>query len=114
MEYNMDFFQRILPEEFRGENFSQDAGRNWRQNESLSILESLSSNKERSQYIATAHHMEDQMETILMRILRGVHISNIQGVSFAMTPTLLKFQPIFDTFYCYYFSNRSFLRAVNF
>jgi tRNA(Ile)-lysidine synthase len=81
MEYNMDFFQRILPEEFRGENFSQDAGRNWRQNESLSILESLSSNNEGSQYIATAHHMEDQMETILMRILRGVHISNIQGIA---------------------------------
>ncbi len=32
-------------------------------------------------FICTAHHKEDQVETILMQLIRGSHISSMQGVS---------------------------------
>ena len=31
--------------------------------------------------IATAHHLDDQIETMMMKILRGAHITNLYPVS---------------------------------
>ncbi|MEO0596775.1 MAG: tRNA lysidine(34) synthetase TilS [Chloroflexota bacterium] len=39
-----------------------------------------------AQHIATAHHADDQTETILMHIIRGAGIAGLQGMDFA-TPT---------------------------
>ena len=38
--------------------------------------------QKRPYLIATAHHKEDQVETVLMKLLRGSHISKLQSVSY--------------------------------
>ncbi len=78
--YEMEFFLRTLPEQIQGDKFSQGLARSWRISESLQILDSLPGLPDQK-FIATAHHMEDQIETILMKLLRGAHITNFHGVS---------------------------------
>ena len=61
----------------------QDLARNWRRKESLKLADkicSLNSQQVNKVYIATAHQQEDQVETILMKLLRGVHLSKLQQV----------------------------------
>ncbi|CAN0241154.1 unnamed protein product, partial [Discosporangium mesarthrocarpum] len=81
----------------------QEKARDWRRQESQSILQDLiSQRKVRSDeaeegvggrgeespqgHIAMAHHRDDQMETILLKALRGVHITNIQGMAWEAHP----------------------------
>lgn len=78
----MEFFLRTLPEQIQGDKFSQGLARSWRISQSLQILDSLPG-LPNDKYIATAHHMEDQLETILMKLLRGAHITNFHGVSYS-------------------------------
>ena len=62
----------------------QTSARKWRRSESLALLKELklcSNNTENNRgYIATAHHEDDQVETLLHKLTRGVHISNIYGM----------------------------------
>ena len=58
----------------------QEISRNWRRSECLKILKTASSSSSSSssdRVIATAHHADDQLETFMMKFLRGVHISNL-------------------------------------
>ena len=60
----------------------QQEARDWRRKECLDILKSSSSLSSSSsstveKVIATAHHADDQIETFVMKFLRGVHISNL-------------------------------------
>jgi tRNA(Ile)-lysidine synthase len=47
-----------------------------------SLLASLadSSSSSSSCYVATAHHLGDQAETLLLKLTRGAHISNLRGM----------------------------------
>jgi len=65
----------------KGQSGFQESARKWRCTESQSLLESL-----RGDYIVTAHHADDQIETLLLKILRGVHISKLQGMSWGNGP----------------------------
>ena len=59
---------------------TQEGLRDWRRTEGLAIARQHSSGG----VIATAHHADDQDETILLKLLRGVHLSNLQGMAWRL------------------------------
>jgi len=62
------------------DSFSQDAARNWRRTNLIQLAESLANQKRSCGVILTAHHRDDCDETILLKLLRGAHISNLSGM----------------------------------
>jgi len=58
--------------------FSQDRARQWRRSTMYSLLQSLSS--EQHGVILTAHHRDDSEESMLLKMLRGVHLTNLVGM----------------------------------
>lgn len=81
--------------------FTQDMGREWRRSTMVQLLHQLTDNelntspegKDTTQephkgqnnftklgVIMTAHHLNDSEETILLKLLRGAHISRLQGI----------------------------------
>ena len=63
------------------DKFSQDSARNWRRSKSMELLEKICSNSSISKgVIFTAHHKDDAEETMIMKLLRGVHLSNWSGM----------------------------------
>jgi tRNA(Ile)-lysidine synthase len=68
----------------------QAQSRQWRRSESESILQAWKQEYNRSTiitgkdtkfYIATAHQMDDHVETFFLKLLRGSHISRLYSVS---------------------------------
>jgi tRNA(Ile)-lysidine synthase TilS/MesJ len=89
----MQFFSREFPVELRTDVGLQENARDWRRRECLQIVNQLESdalkrNLKNEQVtgtryvICTAHTRDDQMETLMMKLIRGVHISNFHGVRF--------------------------------
>jgi tRNA(Ile)-lysidine synthase TilS/MesJ len=93
--YGIEYFARELPFSLQ-KNFSQEIGRQWRQKECQSILSSFPKVQGKEKYIATAHHLDDQVETLLLKLIRGTHITRFQSVRFFF------FYKIFDFFYLIY------------
>ena len=58
------------------ERFSQDAARQWRR----SRMMDLRNKQPRRALLLTAHHKDDSEETLLLKLLRGVHITNLSGL----------------------------------
>lgn len=80
--YKFPFYKRQLDPVEKETGF-QDYARNWRKRESLNILDSICQGKSYSdRVVATAHHEDDQLETTLLKLLRGTHISNLYPVSY--------------------------------
>ena len=108
--YKSNFYERILPENERNLVGLQAAARDWRRSECFNVLsnrelnidtksnlqckmtphavnagESSSDsdvwNLSPSSVFATAHHCDDQHETMLLKFLRGAHITHLQPVS---------------------------------
>lgn len=62
-------------------SFSQDAARNWRRANLIQLANVLASkNQSCASVILTAHHRDDCDETVLLKLLRGAHISNLSGM----------------------------------
>ncbi|RYH23736.1 tRNA lysidine(34) synthetase TilS [archaeon] len=57
----------------------QEAARNYRRKTCLKVLKSLFESDNNS-FICFAHHLDDGMETLMLKFLRGVHISNFVAV----------------------------------
>jgi tRNA(Ile)-lysidine synthase len=57
----------------------QESARDWRRAESARVLAGLAS-VSGERFVVTGHHRDDQVETVLMKLLRGVHLSRIQGM----------------------------------
>lgn len=60
--------------------FSQDIARKWRRDKSISLFSDIDGSNSKPGLILSAHHKDDVEETILLKMLRGVHISNISGM----------------------------------
>jgi len=73
-----------LPNQLIESKGIQERSRIWRTAECIDIITKLQShteNKEDSQWVvAMAHQSDDQLETVLLKFLRGVHISQIRGM----------------------------------
>ena len=70
--------------QLKGEDgrFSQDIARKWRRTTSIQLLSKItvSDSYSRTGLILSAHHKDDVEETLLLKMLRGVHITNISGM----------------------------------
>ena len=78
----------------KNNKFSQEIARNWRRKKSLEVMEEIMSsslhiaedNKDIKKSISskgvifTAHHKDDAEETMIMKLLRGVHLTNWSGM----------------------------------
>jgi len=73
-------------------SFTQDRARAWRRKTMYDLLLSLipkNSGKQQQQQkgiLATAHHKDDSVETLMLKLLRGVHISNLTGMEIVSSP----------------------------
>ncbi|CAN0250284.1 unnamed protein product [Scytosiphon promiscuus] len=70
----------------------QERARRWRRSEARDIMSRGLGLAEEGQgdgrrgFIATAHHKDDQVETVLLKALRGAHITNMQGMAWCAPP----------------------------
>ncbi|CAM9432732.1 unnamed protein product, partial [Laminaria digitata] len=62
----------------------QDRARRWRRAEARDILGGML--EEAGGVVATAHHQDDQAETVLMKALRGAHVTKMQGMAWHTHP----------------------------
>jgi len=85
-EHSIDFhcfyWSDVLHSDAR---FSQEIARNWRRTKSIELLTYIigsndDSADERQGLIFTAHHKDDWEETMLLKLMRGVHITNMSGM----------------------------------
>ena len=85
---NLEFHLRTT-RDFQSETSGlQEKARNWRRTEALKLREEI-----RADSILTAHHAEDQLETWLLKWLRGAHLSGLQGMSRSNPPFI---RPLLD------------------
>ena len=85
---NLEFHLRTT-RDFQSETPGlQEKARNWRRAEALKLWEEISADS-----ILTAHHAEDQLETWLLKWLRGAHLSGLQGMSRSDPPFI---RPLLD------------------
>ena len=80
-KYEIPFYCKTSKYLHRGQSGLQEKARKWRILESRNILDSLGGG-----CIATGHHADDQTETILLKLLRGAHISNLKGMCWSKPP----------------------------
>ncbi len=85
---NLEFHLRIT-RDFQSETSGlQEKARNWRRAEAMKLREEI-----RADSILTAHHAEDQLETWLLKWLRGAHLSGLQGMPRSDPPFI---RPLLD------------------
>ncbi len=65
---------KLNPEEAEGQNFQS-----WARDRRYQIFRDIK-HEINADYIATAHHRDDQLETILQKILRGSGLSSLKGM----------------------------------
>ncbi|MGK5090465.1 tRNA lysidine(34) synthetase TilS [Deltaproteobacteria bacterium TL4] len=79
--YHLSFHIKISNDLVSNSKGIQAKARGWRLAESQKILSEIRGNS-----IVTAHHVDDQMETLLLKWLRGCHLSHLQGMSWNAPP----------------------------
>ncbi len=79
--YKIPFHYKTAKHLKPGQTGLQETARKWRTEESKKMLKILEAD-----CIATGHHADDQTETLLLKWLRGTHISNLQGMLWKAPP----------------------------
>ena len=74
-QYEIPFHHKTAKHLKSGQSALQESAREWRIEESCRLLKHLGGGR-----IATGHQADDQLETLLLKLLRGTHISNLQGM----------------------------------
>jgi tRNA(Ile)-lysidine synthetase-like protein len=75
--------------DWHGSTFSQDTARRWRRSKMEEQLGSLLGRKDgQCGMIVTAHHRDDSNETMLLKLLRGVHVTNLSGMQVLTRPSV--------------------------
>ena len=77
-KYKVPYHTVELPEDLRVKVGFQETARDWRRSECEKLIASHSSAG--PVYICTGHNSDDQNETMLLKLLRGVHLSKFQPV----------------------------------
>ena len=80
-QYKIPFHLETANQLKPGQLGLQESARKWRITESQKLLKMIGEGS-----IATGHHADDQTETLLLKWLRGAHISNLQGMSWKSPP----------------------------
>jgi tRNA(Ile)-lysidine synthetase, N-terminal domain len=80
-KYKIPFHFKTAKHLKTGQAGLQETAREWRIEESIEMLKNIGAD-----CIATGHHADDQTETLLMKWLRGTHISNLQGMLWKNPP----------------------------
>ena len=79
--YKIPFHYKTAKHLKPGQAGLQETARKWRTEESIKMLKKVEADS-----IVTGHHADDQTETLLMKWLRGTHISNLQGMLWKAPP----------------------------
>jgi len=79
--YKIPFHYKTAKHLTPGQAGLQENARQWRIEESIKMLKKVGAD-----CIATGHHADDQTETLLLKWLRGTHISNLQGMLWKNPP----------------------------
>ena len=80
-QYKIPFHFKTAKHLKTGQAGLQETAREWRIKESIEMLKIIGAD-----CIATGHHADDQTETLLLKWLRGTHISNLQGMLWKNPP----------------------------
>jgi len=80
-QYKIPFYFKTAKHLKPGQSGLQETARQWRIEESIKILKNIGAD-----CIATGHHADDQTETLLLKWMRGTHISNLQGMLWKTPP----------------------------
>jgi tRNA(Ile)-lysidine synthase TilS/MesJ len=73
------FLENAPPEVFNASSSFQEIARNYRRDVSTRLAQQCFASG--PALICVAHHLDDEMETLMLKLLRGVHISNFVAVS---------------------------------
>ena len=97
-EHGVPVYVRQLSEHARNVHAGfQERSRDWRRAESLALLSELKARlpdaDARSGAIMLGHHADDQLETVLLKGLRGCHLSNLHGMGWQDGPFV---RPLLD------------------
>jgi len=79
--YKIPFHYKTAKHLIPGQAGLQETARQWRIEESIKMLKKVGAD-----CIATGHHADDQTETLLLKWLRGTHISNLKGMLWKNPP----------------------------
>jgi len=80
-QYKIPFHYKTAKHLKAGQAGLQETARQWRIEESIKVLKNIGAD-----CIATGHHADDHAETLLLKWLRGTHISNLQGMLWKNPP----------------------------
>ena len=80
-QYKIPFHYKTAKHLKPGQAGLQETARQWRIEESIKVLKNIGAD-----CIATGHHADDHAETLLLKWLRGTHISNLQGMIWKNPP----------------------------
>jgi tRNA(Ile)-lysidine synthetase, N-terminal domain len=83
-DYNIPFhcyYWEDANRDIHQRKFSQEMARDWRKSKTVELLSTIMGSTPSRGLILTAHHRDDSVETVVLKMLRGVHLTNISGMA---------------------------------
>jgi tRNA(Ile)-lysidine synthetase-like protein len=83
-QYNVPYTSIFWNDDHQShESFSQETARKWRRSHMRRHLQALieKADGDATGFIVTAHHLDDSNETLLLKLLRGSHLTKLAGMT---------------------------------